>query len=161
MPCTIDIVFSRNGFDQLKYSRIQRRNIKVREKKERKYSCDQCSYIAINKGNLTRHKESLHEGIRYNCDVCPYKATQPGNLKRHKLAKHEGIRAYNCDQCSYIATRKENLTRHKERQHCGLMIFSNERRLAVPNAEVVELGKELNIPLKMTESTFQVSITWS
>ena len=42
-----------------------------------------------------------------------------------------------------------------------LMLFSNEKRLAVPNAGVVELGKELNIPLEMTESTFQVSITWS
>ena len=77
---SVDIGFSRYGFDQVNYSGGQPSSIKPQEKKDPKNACDQCSYIATQKGSLTRHKQTQHEGIRqltyhsgktYDCDVCP------------------------------------------------------------------------------------------
>ena len=118
-------LFSRYGFDQVNYSGGQPSSIKPQEKKDPKYACDQCSYIATQKSSLTRHKQTQHEGIRqptyhsgktYDCDVCPYQATQLSSLKRHKLAKHSGAQ-FNCDQCEYIGTTQINLKLHKRSKH--------------------------------------------
>ena len=35
---------------------------------------------------------SVHEGIKHECDYCDYKATQKGDLKRHKMSVHIGIK---------------------------------------------------------------------
>ena len=116
----------RYGFDQVNYSGGQPSSIKPpQDKKDPKYACDQCSYIATQKSSLTRHKQTQHEGIRqptyhsgktYDCDVCPYQATQLSSLKRHKLAKHSGAQ-FNCDQCEYIGTTQINLKLHKRSKH--------------------------------------------
>ena len=39
-------------------------------------------------GDLKKHVEAIHEGVRYPCDQCDYRATQPGNVKRHETLKH-------------------------------------------------------------------------
>ena len=38
----------------------------------------------------------------YGCDQCKFKATQQGDLKKHKQSKHEGVR-YGWNQCDYKA----------------------------------------------------------
>ena len=40
-------------------------------------------------GDLKKHVESIHEGVRYPCKQCEYAATQAGDLKRHVESKHE------------------------------------------------------------------------
>ena len=35
-------------------------------------------------GNLKKHKESIHGGVKYQCDRCDYAATKQRNLKKHK-----------------------------------------------------------------------------
>ena len=42
---------------------------------------------ATTRGNLTIHKQSIHEGVRYECDQCDYKATQQGSLTTHKTVQ--------------------------------------------------------------------------
>ena len=46
-----------------------------------KYQCQQCDYEASQSGNLKKHVEAIHEGVRYPCNQCGYKATTKGNLK--------------------------------------------------------------------------------
>ena len=46
---------SRYGFDQVNYSSNPPSTEKKKEEPERKYPCDQCSYIATQKSSLSRH----------------------------------------------------------------------------------------------------------
>ena len=55
-----------------------------------KYDCNQCDYKATTQGNLRKHKQSKHEGVKYYCNQCDYKATQQRRLRSHKQSKHEG-----------------------------------------------------------------------
>ena len=50
------------------------------------YPCDQCTYEAKSKGNLKKHKQSIHEKIKYPCPHpwgCDYESTQSSHLNRH------------------------------------------------------------------------------
>jgi len=40
-------------------------------------------------GDLKKHIEVKHEGIRYNCDLCEYSATRPGQVRKHKESQHK------------------------------------------------------------------------
>ena len=76
---------------------------KLREKRDKSYSCGKCDYVATQSGNLKTHIRSKHEGVRYLCSHCEYATTQAGHLKRHIENRHEGVR-YSCDQCENVAT---------------------------------------------------------
>ena len=43
-----------------------------------------CEYQATTQGDLKRHKQAIHEGVKYACDQCEYHATDQRNLKKHK-----------------------------------------------------------------------------
>ena len=68
------------------------RAVKVRSKEDvninRKYSCDQCDYIAKYSSHLYRHIQSRHEGVKYACDQCDYKFTQQSSLRTHIKKQH-------------------------------------------------------------------------
>ena len=72
--------------------------------------------MATTYGNLKKHKDSKHKGIRYPCDQCDFSATTLSNLKAHKNAKHLGIR-FPCDKCEYSANQRQSLKRHKKSKH--------------------------------------------
>jgi len=84
-----------------------------------RYSCNKCDYKATIQANLRRHKQSTHEGIRYSCNQCDYKATQMGRLKEHQKSKHEGFR-YSCNQCSFQGTQNVHLKEHIKSKHEGV-----------------------------------------
>ena len=48
------------------------------------YSCKQCDHKATSKGDLAKHKRSVHEGVKYPCEQCDHKATSKGDLAQHK-----------------------------------------------------------------------------
>lgn len=52
------------------------------------YSCEECDYQSPRKYNLSKHVESVHEGVRHPCVHCDYKATNRSNLKTHVRKKH-------------------------------------------------------------------------
>ena len=54
-----------------------------------KYSCEYCDFKASLKSQLTRHKQSIHNGVKYSCEFCDYKATIKSSLKRHVNSIHE------------------------------------------------------------------------
>jgi len=80
------------------------------------FPCDACNYVAMHERHLTRHKESVHMGVRFTCDECEHSASSKYHLHRHKLAKHLGVR-YPCDMCDYQAQRQHHLKRHKINKH--------------------------------------------
>ena len=61
-------------------------------------ACDQCDCKLKWKGDLKKHKESVHGDVWYYCDQCEYQATQKGNLKTHIDSVHGDVR-YTCYQC--------------------------------------------------------------
>jgi hypothetical protein len=81
-----------------------------------RFMCDLCDKDYRQQGDLYKHKQSKHEGVRYGCDQCDHKATQQSSLTTHKQSQHEGVR-YGCDQCDYKATTQNHLTGHKRRIH--------------------------------------------
>ena len=64
-------------------------------------------YKSSNKGNLTKHVESLHEGIKHYCKQCDYKAFRRSSLTLDVETIHEGIK-YDCELCEHKPTNKPN-----------------------------------------------------
>ena len=62
------------------------------------HQCNQCDYKATLKGDLLKHIQSKHEGVKFPCDQCDFKAKGKGQLLRHIKSKHEGVK-FPCDQC--------------------------------------------------------------
>ena len=47
-------------------------------------------------GSLTRHIQSVHEGVKYICSQCGHQAIQQSNMARHIQSVH-GVK-YACNQ---------------------------------------------------------------
>jgi len=71
-----------------------------------------------NSNSKTHAKKSLSQAsqVMISCDQCDYHTPFKGNLKKHKEAKHDGIK-YPCDKCDYAATQKQSLMVHMRKMH--------------------------------------------
>ena len=115
---------SRYGFDQVNYSSNPPSTEKKKEEPERKYPCDQCSYIATQKSSLSRHVSFHYIPI---VEIIIFLSLKSIFLSRHKMTQHEGIRppvvktgkTFDCDQCPYQATQLTSLKRHQMAKHSG------------------------------------------
>ena len=54
-----------------------------------------CNYQAILQGNLTKHLQLKHKGVKYACNQCDKKFMQQITLTRHIHSIHEGVK-YPC-----------------------------------------------------------------
>ena len=89
-------------------------------------SVDQCGNTYSNEGNLQKHLNAIHKGVKYTCTECDFSFTRPQMLKAHKDKIHEGI-LYQCDECTISSPAKLNLKLHKEslgiRFYCDKCVF--------------------------------------
>ena len=90
-----------------------------------KYACNQCDYLAGHKSHLTKHIESIHEGIKHACNQCEYQTGYKSDLKKHHKSIHEGVR-YACNQCDYQATQQGSLKTHIQSIHEGVKYACNQ-----------------------------------
>ena len=81
-----------------------------------KYACNQCNKQFTEQSSLTRHIQSAHEGVKYACNQCDKQYQTQESLTRHFQSVHERVK-YACNQCNYQATQQSNLTRHIISQH--------------------------------------------
>ena len=51
-----------------------------------------------NKSSIYTHIRAAHEGVKYPCEECEYQATQKGDLDRHRKSVHEGIKQAGAEQ---------------------------------------------------------------
>ena len=131
MPCDTET----NYFGMRRYSNVKPNNLvtnKGKQREEKPYKCDECSYKTARPGDLVRHKKK-HTGERpYKCDVCNYSTFLSCDLVKHKR-KHTGEKPYMCDVCSYSTTRSDQLADHQarhteEKPHkCDLCSYSSVR----------------------------------
>ena len=81
-----------------------------------RHECNQCHKTYSGSGALSKHKQTVHKGVKYACDQCDQLFTQQSSLTFHIQSKHEGIR-YACDQCDQQFTEKGNLRKHINNKH--------------------------------------------
>lgn len=54
------------------------------------FPCTQCSFSTQSPGDLQKHKESKHRGVRYICSMCKTSFGNPKALRAHKEEAHPG-----------------------------------------------------------------------
>merc|ERR1739848_84317 len=67
------------------------------------FRCDECDAIFSKTGNLNRHIQTKHAGLRCPCTKCYYQATTQQHLDNHNNSKHLGVK-YPCTECDYKAS---------------------------------------------------------
>ena len=86
--------------------------------KQKKYPkvCPQCGKM-LKDGHLRKHIRNVHEAVKYECDKCNSKFSSSGNLTRHKETVHDGIKRFECPQCVYVSAEKHLVEKHQKRKH--------------------------------------------
>ena len=80
------------------------------------YSCDKRDYTINNELLLTTHAAAQHEKAQhFPCDECPFVAKNKGGLTRHTNSKHNIL--YSCDSCDYISQTEPGLMEHHKSNH--------------------------------------------
>ena len=77
-----------------------------------------------NKGHLTRHKKSVHQGFKYPCTICGYKASRSSSLNEHIQSKHKG-KKYQCNSCDKEYSNSPALRYHHKSVHEGVIYNCN------------------------------------
>ena len=82
--------------------------------------CDKCGYKTNRKGNLQKHIQTVHDGIRINCDHCEKKFTQHSDPNRHIGADHGQIMdpVLKCDLCTFTSIHRGVFTNHLKKHGC-------------------------------------------
>ena len=98
----------------------QRNHLKsVHGPKERNHQCSYCSKMFATPGDVTRHENSIHLGVKtLKCDQCDYASNFSSAITEHIKAKHLGI-LFDCDYpgCDKSYDKKGNLDAHRWRVH--------------------------------------------
>ncbi|CAH1980899.1 unnamed protein product [Acanthoscelides obtectus] len=75
------------------------------------YSCSECAYTTLKKGQLNRHS-ATHSAAAIKCDHCGANFKQDRNLEAHIVKNHPEFissvkrKVYHCDSCSYKTIEK-------------------------------------------------------
>merc|ERR1712129_133187 len=92
-------------------------HIKENHKVRKMHICHICPYKSFKNGNVKKHIEHVHEGIRISCDQCEKKFTQHSDLDKHRSKAHGAIieTVMNCDECEFTTPYRKFLTVHKKK----------------------------------------------
>jgi hypothetical protein len=74
-------------------------------KRERRYQCSVCNYMAYTRSILARHeaKHATNRRPEFRCDVCGARLMTVHSLKEHKQLSHTDARPFPCALCGFAA----------------------------------------------------------
>ena len=78
-----------------------------------KHDCNYCGKPFAEKGDLRRHIQSVHEGVKYACNQCDKQLSDQSKLTR------QGVK-YACKQCDKQFAEQYSLNKHIKYVHQGL-----------------------------------------
>ena len=93
------------------------------------FKCDTCGQAFFLKGNLKKHEDSTHKGIRFPCTLCDKTFKRICGLKRHERATHE-LEKYACNLCNKMYTDKRYFKKHCKKNHDDEMSF---KKISAPS----------------------------
>ena len=65
----------------------------------------------MQRASTTKHKLSVHEGVKIICEQRGYEATTSSHLTEHKKAQPDGV-TFDGGQCDYKSSWRSMLVRH-------------------------------------------------
>ena len=75
---------------------------KLIEKEKKTFKCKLCDYVSPIKYNLSRHVDSVHEGLKtFLCQFCSLSFSRKFDLKAHIASIHEKKKPFTCEICGY------------------------------------------------------------
>ena len=119
--CSKSFTNSRNLKRHLaRCSRIQERQLKLIEKKNKVYSCDICGVVQKSQRYLDDHKKRIHENIKeeHPCDICGKTFERRKSLLYHIKCLHEKSKDFVCGFCGKRFLQYSIQKKH-ERKHTG------------------------------------------
>ena len=97
---------------------------------------------ATTKGDLARHKTTVHEELKYSCGQCDHKAISKVSLCQHKREVHEGVKYY-YGKWDHMRTSKDSLVQHKKKHMKDFCILVNDVTIKQLHS-VIFLGKKIS-----------------
>ena len=97
----------------------RRSSNQLSDEKERKHPCRQCNFRFYSRGDLQKHINTVHLGIKNHvCSVCAARFAEKGNLTKHEK-RHSGIREFECNypNCPKTFVLRDGLARHQKSVH--------------------------------------------
>ncbi|OCU00292.1 hypothetical protein XELAEV_18006060mg [Xenopus laevis] len=118
---------------------------------EKPFKCEQCSYVASNQHEVTRHARQVHNGPKpLTCPHCDYKTADRSNFKKH-VELHVNPRQFLCPVCDYAASKKCNLQYHIKSRHSGctnITMDVSKVKLRTKKGEVGDEDADTNKPME-------------
>ena len=76
------------------------KHIKTESIHKYKNQCNRCGKSFSRAGDLKKHVEFVHEGVKkHKCDPCNKAFSTAQTLKRHMSSLHKGLKEYECEIC--------------------------------------------------------------
>eukprot|EP00172_Hildenbrandia_rubra_P004427 Plantae.Rhodophyta-Hildenbrandia_rubra.ctg8948.p1 GENE.Plantae.Rhodophyta-Hildenbrandia_rubra.ctg8948~~Plantae.Rhodophyta-Hildenbrandia_rubra.ctg8948.p1 ORF type:complete len:653 (-),score=60.97 Plantae.Rhodophyta-Hildenbrandia_rubra.ctg8948:113-2071(-) len=89
-----------------------------------RFFCDQCSSSFKSKGDMRRHKLTIHDKIKpFICEKCHASFGHRGHLNRHVKTVHLRERPYRCNTCGFRFLQASHLEMHQKMVHEKLKPF--------------------------------------
>ena len=92
---------------------------KIQRQSNGKFSCDQCKFESVRRGEIKRHRDSVHLDVKYKCSECTIEYASKWQVKAHITSVHNG-ESYNCKLCEKKFIQPGTLNLHIRRDHKGL-----------------------------------------
>ena len=80
-----------------------------------KVKCPDCDASFINRSGMNRHMRSVHGEKKYSCEQCNFVASRKDVLLRH--VRHAHCVKYSCNQCDFEASKNVSLKLHIKYEH--------------------------------------------
>ena len=104
----------------LKFKHIKRVHEGI---KQNLHECDVCHKKISTKGDLLRHKNSVHEGQKFKCSLCDAMYGLKSNLNRHIKRTHDGKKeSLKCTLCGITFLNYYRKVKHFKSVHQSIYI---------------------------------------